>query len=345
MEEKITYRLFDPEDAKATVALYQAVYGEKYPIKEMYDPQHLVWQYELGDTHRMLAVTETGEVVGHIALYRSSPPNRRLYELGQMIIRRDYRRSTIAFELFPAIAAEIPVCCELDGIWGEAVCNHLFTQQMVVREGFCETGIEIGLMPPEAGATAMNQSRASAERGSVVVGFQIHQQRPQKIFIPPAYEEALQFFYEGTGTTHEWILTESQLPNCVSTEGSVQTFPEAGIARITFFTIGEDFERVLSIKECEASQSGAVVTQVILQLTDFGIGTAVDMLRQRQYFLGAVLPAWFGDDGLMLQKLLPTPDFNQIQLYTPRARRLLEIIRQDFLAVYTLKTVDHERLL
>ena len=335
MAEEITIRLFEPGDAAAVVTLYRAVYGEEYPYKGAYDAAEIVRQHENGDTYRMVACTSAGELIGHVALYRSSPPNGNLYEVGQLMIHSDYRRSTAAFRLLPRALAEIPSRYGLEALWGEAVCNHLFTQQMIAREKFCETGIEVGLMPAAAGTTAM-QEKPSGERGSVVAAFRMFQDRPQTIFIPAVYGEQLRFLYEGTGCDHTWKQASETLPAGVATDGNVQTFPGAGVARFAFPTVGEDFEQRLARMESEASAAGAIVTQAYLRLTDPACGFAVGILRRRGYFLGGVMLRWFGDDALLLQKIRMTVDFDQIQLYSKRARRIRDMIIEDRAAVYPL---------
>ena len=71
--------LFRPADAAGVVALYRQVYGDNYPVKAVYEPQEIIRQEERGDCWRAVARTEGGEVVGHVAFHRSSPPNRQLY--------------------------------------------------------------------------------------------------------------------------------------------------------------------------------------------------------------------------------------------------------------------------
>jgi hypothetical protein len=46
--------------------------------------------------------------------------------------------------------------------------------------------------------------------------------------------------------------------------------------------------------------------------------------------LGGVLPQWFDDDGLLMQKLLFNPDFESIQLYSDRALRIRELVKADW---------------
>ena len=41
-------RLMKESDAPGVVNLYRAVYGENYPIREMYDPQYIIQQQDAG---------------------------------------------------------------------------------------------------------------------------------------------------------------------------------------------------------------------------------------------------------------------------------------------------------
>jgi hypothetical protein len=69
---------------------------------------------------------------------------------------------------------------------------------------------------------------------------------------------------------------------------------------------------------------------VWLKLTSPWVGEAVKILRAKGYFLGGALPQWFEDDGLLMQKVLFTPDFESIQLYTDRAKRIRDLIKSDW---------------
>lgn len=86
--------LFQPADAPGIVTLYREVYGDNYPVKAVYEPQEIIRQEELGECWRAVARTGGGEVVGHVAFYRSSPPNPRLYEHGQLMVIMTIDRQT-----------------------------------------------------------------------------------------------------------------------------------------------------------------------------------------------------------------------------------------------------------
>ena len=331
--------LFRPEDAAGVVALYRAVYGADYPVKNIYDPSQLIREQATGDVVRVIAHSLTDEVVGHIAFYRSSPPNRQLYEYGQMMIRFDWRNTPLAFELGD-FAVDVAAREQgLDDLWGEAVCHHPVTQRMCAGQGFVAMGIEIGLMQGEACSRAMQNRTDPRERVSAVLVFRSTAVRKQHLFVPADYEALLREIYGQW--SDESILTLSLKTTFPESPGrdDIQLFGEAGVARFMVKEVGEDFLTRLARFETSASMQGCVITQVFLSMADPAIGAAVSVLRRKGFFFGGALPRWFGEDGLLLQKVLEPPDFSKIVLATKQARRLGEFIREDYEQV-RFATVD-----
>jgi hypothetical protein len=324
---------FRPSDAAGIAALYRNVYGDKYPVKSVYDPAAIIRQTEAGETYRAVVRNDAGEVVGHFALYRSSPPNPELYECGQMMMRQDSRLSDAAFRLFAFSMEVLPHIHNIRQTWGEAVCNHLMTQQMSLEYGSTETGIEVGLMPGEAYAKALSEISTDTERISALLLFRSTAPRAQTLYIPAVYDAALRFIYSTWNDTTTFLPSMAPLPAGVKTQGSIQTFGVGGVARIQIEKLGEDFETCLSRFVSEASAAGALVIQVIFRLTEPASGAAITILRRRGFFLGGALPRWFGDDGILMQQVLKPPDFGKIFLASKRARELKRIISQDWEAV------------
>lgn len=321
---------FRPSDAAGVVALYQNVYGNEYPVKSVYDPTSLIRQTETGDTYRAVARNAEGEVVGHFALYRSSPPNPELYEGGQMMMRHDSRVSDTAFRLFAFAMQELPRIYNIRCTWGEAVCNHLMTQQMALELGSTETGIEVGLMSGEAYAKALNEISTDTERISTLLMFQSSAPRTQTLYTPAVYEDALRFIYSKWTDETTFLPSTAPLPAGIKTRGAIQIFGVGGVARIQFEELGEDFETSLGQFVIQASAAGALVTQAAFRLTEPACGAAVSILRRHGFFFGGALPRWFGDDGMLMQQVIRPPNFDKIFLASKRARELGRIIRQDW---------------
>lgn len=321
---------FRPSDAAGVVALYRNVYGEEYPVKSVYDPASLIRQTETGETYRAVVRNSAGEVVGHFALYRSSPPNPELYEGGQMMMRHDSRASDAAYRLFVFSMEQLPRIYNIRHTWGEAVCNHLMTQQMCLEIGAVETGIEVGLMAGEAYAKALSEVSTDTERISSLLMFRSSEPRTQTLYSPAVYEAALRFIYAKLPDTTSFLPSTAALPTGVKTRGSSQIFGVGGVARIQFEVLGEDFEACLAHCIVQASIAGALVIQVAFRLTEPACGAAVTILRRHGFFLGGALPRWFGDDGLLMQQVIRPPDFDKIFLASKRARELGRIIREDW---------------
>ena len=143
-------RLMSKQDAEGVVALYRAIYGDNYPIKEMYDPQYIIEQQESVLMYRVVVVDSAGNVLGHHATYRLKETYHGLYEGGQGMVLKEYRgkgfdgalHSYIVRILMPGIGGE--------EIWGESVTNHVFMQKSTLSAGGKETGIELELMPADS---------------------------------------------------------------------------------------------------------------------------------------------------------------------------------------------------
>lgn len=321
--------IFKSKDAEGVVELYRKIYGEHYPVKAVYDPQELIRQ-SCGDAYRLVARKVDGEVVGHIALYRSSPPNSNLYEQGQLMVSHDYRHTDMASRLIEVSTQEMPVHYGLEQIWGEAVCNHLVTQQMTSWEGFYATALEVDLMPNESYAKAFSRSLENTGRVSALAVFRTFKTKAQTIYLPEVYEQSLQNIYSCYDFGHRFVLSRQGLPNGIASRGKMDVFSGAGVARITLFEVGQDFLAYIEKMERQAAAEGTVVSQIYLPLSLPCVGAVVDGLRNNGYFLGGPMPRWFDEDGLLMQKIFTKPNFEEIHLYTKQAKEVLKIIKEDW---------------
>jgi hypothetical protein len=322
-----TIGFFSPEDADGVVALYREVYGDHYPAKVVYDPAGLIRQEETGEAHRLVARSPSGEVVGHIALFRSSPPNPQLYEDGCLMIRHDYRQTDLSFVIFSAVMTRLMPRFGIRYIWGEAVCNHLFTQQATRREGFIETGLEMDLMPL-ASYTVPGAQRAGG-RVSAVLVFYLSDVEPRTVYTPACYDEFIRFLYAPIGQAVTFIRSEAPLPPG-KTSGHAELFAGAGVARITLDTIGEDSWLWITRETLKAAEKGASVIQVFLRITEPSIGEVVSILHENGFFISGVLPCWYGDDGFLMQKIIGTPFFEGTHVYSKQAKQIKEYVEKDW---------------
>jgi hypothetical protein len=316
---------FRPEDAESMVRLFRAVYGEGYPIRLFYDPQAITAANAEGSYYSIVARTPAGEVIGVTHLYYSAP-SKSLYEWGVGLVLKEYRNLGVNNHLTGFLHDDfIPRNPHIEEVFGESVCNHPHLQKASIIHGYVETAIEVALMPAEA----YNKEKSAPGRVATMAAFRCYKSKPHRIFLPAPYEEALRWSYGSLDDRRELDVSAQKPPADLITRAEMTVFDFARVARIAVHENGADFPDCLSALEAEARGKNCIVFQAWLDLTRPWVGDAVDSLRKMGYFFGGALPRWFDGDGFLMQKLLCPPDFDSIVLVSDRAKRLLEIIRQD----------------
>jgi len=323
-----TVDFFKPADAKGVVNLFRSVYGDDYHVKSIYDPDQLIAEQLNGKTYRAVVRTTGGEIIGHTAFCATSSFNPSLYEALQLLVHHDWRGTSVATELNRLAIPGIPVKFGLKQVWGEAVCNHVSSQRAYTENQYAETGCELALLPGAGMARSMKV--ANAGRVAVIVVFRPYEARPQTIYLPPIYRKQLEYLYDDFDHGHRFLPGDGHLSSEQMTQGKLDLYPSVAVARMNFTVIGSDFSNMLTEFDRQASESGILVYQVFLPLTVAATGEAVDILRRSGYFLGGVMPRWFGEDGLLMQKVLGSPNFEGVRLYTERAKNILELVTADW---------------
>ena len=129
-----------------------------------------------------------GNVIGHGALYRSSPYHPNLYEIGQYIIHRDYRTTFAAYKINEYIARELIQKVRPDGVFGEAVCNLVVTQKSSYLIGMKDVAVEIDLMP----AAAYEKAKSAPGRVTCLILYLPFGDGLREAFIPAVYRREIE---------------------------------------------------------------------------------------------------------------------------------------------------------
>jgi hypothetical protein len=317
---------FRPADAEGIVRLFQAVYGGGYPIRLFYDPGALTRANETGDYHSIVARNSTGEVIAVQHLFRSTP-HHALYETGSGLVLKEYRKLGLTKRMMHFIFDEWLIGTpEIEETFGEAVCNHTHMQKVVADLVHVPTAIEVALMP----AKTYDQERSSAGRVAAVLAFRCFRPHPHSVSVPEAYEKQMKILYAGLDDARTLLVADHPLPVGETSDGQVTIFDFARVARVAVQRAGRDLDNYLENIEKEVAQRNIAVIQVWIKLNSPSSGAATEVLRKRGYFFGGLLPRWFNEDGLLMQKLFVAPDFDSIQLYSNRAKEILRMVKEDW---------------
>ncbi|MCK2088843.1 hypothetical protein MXC99_11735 [Thauera aromatica] len=318
---------YRPEDANGVVNLFRLVYGEDYPLKQYYDP---AWLTSANGSHDLISVvarTPKGDIVSHMAAYRSAAVNPELYEIGVGLTLSGYHAAS---EIMRHIVAMLP-SFGLAGIYGEAVCNHLVTQRFSYDVGCIETAIEIDLMPAETYRLLKN----SVGRVSCLFTYLPFRTAPQTLHVPALYLDPVRFILDPVPGERRLVAAGSTAAGQEKAQVETRVFDFASVSRCQVVVCGEDIAARLADMERAADAQMCTTRQVFLNLGDPAVGQAAQWLRDQGYSLAGVTPGWFsGDrDGLLLHKMLHTPDFGAVKLYRERAWQLLARVEADWRSV------------
>jgi GNAT superfamily N-acetyltransferase len=314
-----------PEDASGVARLFQEIYGEKYPMKIYYDPEGLIAENRARKIISTVARTKDGRIVGHMGLFLSSATFAKAYESGVGLVLPDYRKSGISTALLRYSYDTVAYRYGIAEVYGEAVCNHTIMQRTIEPMRFTPRALEVDLMPGEA----YRKEGTTAGRVATLLAFRSYIDRPQTVYIPAAYAEALDFLYLGI-KERSFQPSRPETPLEDVTEGSSRTFDFAGVTRITAARPGADLRQFLQNACEDGSSKGAIVFQLYLPLSSAAISAAVGIARSMGFFLGGVLPRWFDADGLLMQKMAHRPHWEDIQLHQDRSRQIMEIVKSDW---------------
>ncbi|EMG38002.1 hypothetical protein PCS_01171 [Desulfocurvibacter africanus PCS] len=320
--QKITVGDFQPEDAEGVAKLYYAIYGDKFPLDYVYDPERILEANQGTDLYQVVGRTASGDVVGLSALFKATP-NRGLMESGSLMVLPEYRAGRLAYELIRMTMNELPPRLGLQGVNGQSVCDHLITQKFGDRFGSRGFALEMESIPARPGVDGGANGRIS-----LLNEFKILQDTPQTLYLPQVYDVFLRGVYALNGLKRDFAAQGSPAGE---TRWDASEYAEASLAKMAVHEVGIDFSSVLG--RFEAEHPDRYAYQLLLPLTNPGLPAAVEAARGRGYFMGGLLPLWTGQDVLLMQKIAASPDFSAPQLYSDGSKAILEFIRQDYATI------------
>lgn len=311
---KVSVGLFRPEDAEGIARIYYAIYGESFPIDYVYDPDRIREGNQTRDLYHVVGRTESGDVVGVMAMFRSAP-GKGILESGGLMILPEYRQGLLLYRLFDMNQKLARSLAWLNVEYSQMVTDIETPQKMSNRFGARGLALELEAMGPRPGG--------NGRRVSFVDEFIVLRDVPHDIYLPEPYADLLRRQYAAFEFERRF------LPGREAAGGTRWSRSElywADLTRILVEKIGADFAE--SLREAEQGSSSPVV-QLLLPLSDPALPLAVEQARARGFWLGGLLPLWTDADVLLLQKMPARPDFDAVYLFTDEAKALMRRVRED----------------
>ena len=296
MADRIEIRRLVAADAEKLTTCFRRCYGDTYVAGFFHDPVAIRARLDAGAIHSVVAVTEAGEIVGHMAMTRRHA-DALTVELGNTIVDPHYRGQSLA----PRLGAALFEACREGGYVGfhhYPTTAHAIMQKLAVDAGGIETGVMLGYIPADTDYKALSRESATGRLAVVAVYQPLAPAPAREVFVPARFEQLLLGIYLRAGLTR--TVRPATTGHRRATDLGAAFDAARSLLRIEVACAGADVaERVAAV----ANEDRADVTHVDLLLSDPGAPEAFEALRKKGFFFCALLPEFSTADVLRLQRL------------------------------------------
>jgi Acetyltransferase (GNAT) family len=300
VDPALEIRFLEPDEADRLTAAIQRSYGDSYDAAWVYDPWEIRRRLECGSMRSIVGVDSTGEVVGHLALDRTTP-DAPAGHAGQAVVDPRYR----GHHLFTTLKAELASWCTATGILGmysEATAAHPYSQAANLALGAHETGFLLGYIPSQVSYTAIDKHAAN-RRQSVALFWLATNPAPSGTVHPPAWHRAVVAdVYEHNALARE-LVPEGRAPRLDGvTRLQVTEHADHNEATIVINEMGTDVVDALARVLDEEALLGRDLVHVELALSDPATA-ALPMAVHDELgvFFGGIVPELRNGDVLRMQ--------------------------------------------
>jgi anti-sigma regulatory factor (Ser/Thr protein kinase) len=322
---RFTVRQMKPDEAiEVSRAVYRA-YGYSYAVPHVYYPERIVALNTSGHMYSAVAVTEEGDFAGHCALFRWDTADR-IAELGLGVVKPEYRSHGI----FIALTTHLIERARLEklmGVFGQAVTNHTYSQQVGHRCGLRDCAIALGLVSETE--TFKGITEKLTQRESVVAHF-MYLNKPEhvRIYPPQRHREMIRLLYNHVGAEPEMVMDLGIPPATGQSVIRTETGGPKGFARIEIERAGEDIVSEVKSRLRDLCLGHFEVIHLRMDLFDPATPLYVDDFERLGFFFSGILPGACRGDALILQYLNNVPlDYDKINIDSELGRELLTYIK------------------
>jgi len=324
-EQQYTITAVSQANAANVATVFRAIYCDKYPVRYVYHANQVMQEINDKRLAAALAFDESGTPVGYVSMYKCAP-NPRLWEGGNLLVVPGHSNGNLASMMMQYYLEPQNLPEQLsDGIFGEAVCHHYFTQMNCSKAGFSDCALALEQMD----SSSFIEHQPETDRVACLLQFREQSEPHEPVYLPDCYDTILRHLLAPL-RYRRFLSSNAPLPDTGVIKKTDCYYESAGTWRVSVSSIGNNWTVFLDDLLNEARTLEVKTIQIILSASLPYTGQAVESMRQKGFFLGGIYPRWFGSDGIMMQLLLDRePDFKGIKLYSPAAKTLLDFIQND----------------
>ncbi len=314
--------------------LFYAVYGYQYVDDSVYFPKLIQERVRRGDLISKVAILPNGRMVGHIGLVKkgNSP---LVYEPALGVVDPQIKSQGLFSKIFKEVMTLVK-SIPMSYCFYDTVTNHDYSQRLISRYGSCEIALFVGSQVSETQAKlqrlGLGQDPQGMDRYSILLAVHPQTQSPfgKEVLLPTNVGDFAETILTPLGM--KWIPSPRFYP--LSRDGLYKTtLQETQKAVIFDLEIPGRAAALRILDEWRTlMHSGYEYAAVEVSLEHSGIGQLYDLLAKNGFFIAGLIPYHYSSQlGVRFQSLGPTRvAFDQIKVHSPTAKRLLEIVREDY---------------
>jgi serine/threonine-protein kinase RsbW len=337
---KIDYRLAEPKDAIEIARCVYKTYGYEYPSEHVYFPERLAAMNQSGQLISAVAVTETGEVIGHCALSRDHADDP-LAEVGQAVVNPAYRNRGVLTGLDGTLLMEA-LRRALGAFYAQARTLHPYSQKASLKSGFRETAILLARYPGGVLTKGIADPDAPGREAVVYAYVSLRAEPRGLVFAPAHHRPMLERIYGNAGLKRLFAPIPAGTP-AIGAGGAPAALATAVVPHVQYATVevtgyGPGIVQQVRGRLRELCHKGIAAVYLHLPLGDPQTAVLCKEFEDLGFFFAGVLPRPAQDAGqedLPVQDRLclqlvngPAVDYDWLKIYSDFWRELLAYIRE-----------------
>lgn len=324
-----TIRTMNKADAAYIVDLIRDSYGNSYFYKQYYDPEEIVRLNESGYLSSVVAETNDGEIIGHMALLRTQD-DYQVVEPVIAVVKTGFRNrgvlTGLAENLY--IRRKTELFKDVTGIYIPPVTKHTFSQKQVYNSGFKDCGIWLGYLPD---AEFQKINIEHSQRLSLVLTY-MYVKKPKRIIIfPPQYHtDMIVKLFKNLGVSFiDCRIPQRHLQNHLNGESILKIKESVSLGQSILKVVrpGRSIVSEINAKLKELCSRNISVIHLYLSLNDPSTYYLTPEFEKLGFFFAGIMPGSACKDALILQYLNNTDiDYSKILLVSDTAREILSYV-------------------
>ncbi|MDO9635147.1 MAG: ATP-binding protein [Paludibacter sp.] len=303
-------------------------YGYTYIMENIYYPERLIEMTNTGELISAVAVTDdTGEVMSHAALERFGR-KRAIPEIGMAFTKPKFRGQGCLTKL-SALLLDKAKSLGIKGIYAKAVTTHPYSQKPLVKGGYKDSAILIGLSPAKKFAKMDAQG---AQRESLILSnLKLLEQDKLQLFTLEKHKAILEKIYANLQIDAQINLVGKTVKirkDIIQSDLEIEVYDNLHYANMYVTAAGENLPMEIKHRLKELCQKKIEAVNLYLNLCDEYSMSKVEELEELGFFFAGAFP---NDQKqfLILQFLNNVPiDYSKIVTFSDFSKELIEYVKE-----------------